>query len=183
MKKLFVISWYFPPVNSSEGLVTFKLLKNSKNKYDVFTQKGNLSWTYGDREERLVSDNITPIFASSSDTKKWIEEGVEFFKKHHNEYEYIMSRSMAPESHIMALEIKKEFPNIKWIASFGDPIGNNPFSSYFKQKSPYSVKGKIETGEAGYKSLINPKRILKNWFWKYKDFCLFHFFLLSFNYT
>ena len=38
MKKGLVISWYFPPINSSEGLVTFKLLKNSKYKYDVFTQ-------------------------------------------------------------------------------------------------------------------------------------------------
>ena len=29
MKKGLVISWYFPPINSSEGLCTFKLLKNS----------------------------------------------------------------------------------------------------------------------------------------------------------
>ena len=35
MKRILVISWYFPPINSSEGLVTYKLLKNSKYQYDV----------------------------------------------------------------------------------------------------------------------------------------------------
>ena len=43
MKKILVISWYFPPVNSSEGLVTFKLLKNSEYEYDVFTQKNQVT--------------------------------------------------------------------------------------------------------------------------------------------
>lgn len=168
MKKAFVISWYFPPINSSEGLVTFKLLKNSKYKYDVFTQKGNLSWTYGDREERLVSDNITPIFSESSDVNKWVQEGVEFFKKNHEKYEYIMSRAMAPESHVMALEIKKLFPDIKWIASFGDPIGNNPFITFCRKKSPYTIKGKLERGEVGFRYLLSPKRMVKNSLWKYK---------------
>ena len=30
MKKIFVISWYYPPINSSEGLVTWKLLNRSE---------------------------------------------------------------------------------------------------------------------------------------------------------
>ena len=168
MKKAFVISWYFPPINSSEGLITFKLLKNSKGKYDVFTQKNSLIWTYGAGEKQLVSNNINPIFASSSTIEGWIQEGVEYFRKHHDEYQYIMSRSMAPESHIMALKIKKEFPNIKWIASFGDPICNNPYNLFYKTSSPYSIKNKFEKGEAGYKDLLNPKRILKNKLWNYR---------------
>ena len=28
MKKILVISWFYPPINSSEGLVTYKLLYN-----------------------------------------------------------------------------------------------------------------------------------------------------------
>ena len=39
MKKISVITWFYPPVNSSEGLVTYKLLNNSRYEYDVFTQK------------------------------------------------------------------------------------------------------------------------------------------------
>ena len=164
MKKALVISWYFPPVNSSEGLVTFKLLKNSKYKYDVFTQKGNLSWTYGAREEKLVSSNITPIFSKSSNLQEWVKEGVEYFLSNKDKYEYIMSRSMAPESHMIAYEIKKKYPNIKWIASFGDPIYDNPFSSFYKETSPYSAKG-VETGNCSVKYFMSPKRILKNMIW------------------
>ena len=166
MKKAFVISWYFPPVNSSEGLVTFKLLKNSKYKYDVFTQKNNLSWTYGDREDKLVSDNITPIFSSNKDINSWIDEGVEYFKKNYEKYDFIMSRSNAPESHVMAYKIKQLYPDIKWIASFGDPIGNNPYTLLTRTSSPYSIKGKLETGEAGYRYALSPKRIIKNKIWK-----------------
>lgn len=164
MKKAFVISWFFPPINSSEGLVTFKLLKNSKQKYDVFTQKGNLSWTYGGREERLTSKNINTIFSKTNDFKEWVNEGIEYFRNHHNEYEYIMSRAMAPEAHEIALKIKEEFPEIKWIASFGDPIQNNPFSNVYKETSPYAAKG-ILSGNVGLKYVFNPKRIIKNKVW------------------
>ena len=167
MKKAFVISWYFPPINSSEGLVTFKLLKNSKYKYDVFTQKGDLSWTYGDREERLVSKNINTIFSNSSALNDWVNEGVEYFKKHHSEYEYIMSRAMAPESHVMALKIKELFPDVKWIASFGDPICNNPFVKFYRQESPYRLQG-FERGIVGFRYMLSPKRIIKNAIWKYR---------------
>ena len=34
MKRILVISWYFPPINSSEGLVTYKLL-NSERQADL----------------------------------------------------------------------------------------------------------------------------------------------------
>lgn len=165
MKKAFVISWYFPPINSSEGLVTFKLLKNSKQEYDVFTQKNNLTWTYGDKENDLISKNIKTIFSKTSDKKEWIKEGFEYFKSHHDEYQYIMSRSNEPESHEIALKIKKEFPNVKWIASFGDPICNNPYRLFWLEESPYSIRHKFEKGEAGYKELLSPKRIIKGEVW------------------
>ena len=60
MKKGFVISWYYPPGNSSEGLVTFKLLKNSKYSYDVWTradQQQNV-WDRKSNEDKLVADNV-----------------------------------------------------------------------------------------------------------------------------
>ena len=42
MKKILVISWFYPPINSSEGLVTYKLLRNSKLQYDVCMQESNV---------------------------------------------------------------------------------------------------------------------------------------------
>lgn len=162
--KGFVISWYFPPINSSEGLVTFKLLKNSKYTYDVFTQNSNEAWTYGSNEHKLTSDNIKPIFSKTDDFGEWVKEGIAYFEEHHDEYDFIMSRSMAPESHMIALEIKRRYPNIKWIASFGDPISDNPFNYFTKEKSPYTCKG-MGIENISFKYLFSPKRIIKNTIW------------------
>ena len=74
MKKGLVISWYFPPINSSEGLCTFKLLKNSKLKYDVYTQKDNKSWSYDTNEDKLTSANVNTIFSQASDINDWVNK-------------------------------------------------------------------------------------------------------------
>ena len=58
MKKILVITWFYPPVNSSEGLVTYKLLNNSRYEYDVFTQKNSASWSYGNNDNLENNRNI-----------------------------------------------------------------------------------------------------------------------------
>lgn len=165
----FVISWYFPPINSSEGLVTFKLLKNSKYSYDVFTQNGNEAWSYGSNESKLVSSNINTVFSKSSELNDWINEGIEYFDENFDKYDFIMSRSMAPESHMMALEIKKKYPKIRWIASFGDPLCDNPFNYFLDNKSPYSM---INNGfeNLSIRRIFSPKRVVKNELWKYRKY-------------
>ena len=102
-KKGLVISWYFPPINSSEGLCTFKLLKNSKFNYDVYTQNKNKSWSYDTNEDKLTSKNIKTIFSNSNNLEDWVKEGIDTCSKEINKYDFIMSRSMAPESHEIAL--------------------------------------------------------------------------------
>ena len=163
----FVISWYFPPINSSEGLVTFKLLKNSKYKYDVFTQKNNEAWSYGSNETKLVSSNINTIFSKTSDINEWINEGIEYFEQNKDKYDFIMSRSMAPESHMIALKIKQKYPEVKWIASFGDPLTDNPYNYFSETKSPYAA---VPYGYdyISIKHVLNVKRILKNALWKHR---------------
>lgn len=168
MKKGLVISWYFPPINSSEGLCTFKLLKNSKMEYDVFTQKNDKSWSYDTNEDKLTSDNINTVFAKAKNINEWVEEGIEYCNKNINKYDFMMSRSMAPESHEIALAVKKKHPNKLWIASFGDPIANNPYLTLIEQKSPYRVRGEGITDKS-ISYVLSPKRILKNLFWEYKD--------------
>lgn len=168
MRKGLVISWYFPPINSSEGLVTFKLLKNSKFEYDVFTQKGNTSWSYGSNADKLTSSNINTIFSKTDDINEWVKEGIEYYENNKDKYSFIMSRSMAPESHMIALEIKKRYPNVKWIASFGDPIADNPFNYFMTQVNPYTIKGQgIEN--ISIKHAINPFRIAKSSVWKMRN--------------
>lgn len=167
-KKGYVISWYFPPINSSEGLCTFKLLKNSKYQYDVFTQKNNKSWSYDTNEDKMLSKNINTIFSEAANINDWVKDGVKYYNECNEKYDFIMSRSMAPESHEIALEIKKQHPKILWIASFGDPIDNNPYNKLNEETSPYAVKGKgILSLPTKY--VLSPKRILKNSLWNYRD--------------
>lgn len=141
MKKILVISWFYPPINSSEGLVTFKLINNSKYAYDVFTQNFSLGWTYGANVDFDNKPNINIINCKSTDIDSWINEAYEFFVKNKDDYEYIMTRSMPKSCHSVGIKIKKEFPNIKWIASFGDPIKDNPYN-FFEENlySGYSPK-------------------------------------------
>ena len=79
MKRILVISWYFPPINSSEGLVTYKLLKNSKYQYDVCMQDSNDSWSYGDISsynkigERAVAIARSRLNWSYSQAKRTLE--------------------------------------------------------------------------------------------------------------
>ena len=39
--KIFVISWFYMPVTTSEALVTYKLLSKSKNEYVIVSAKSN----------------------------------------------------------------------------------------------------------------------------------------------
>lgn len=133
MKKILVITWFYPPVNSSEGLVTYKLLNNSKYEYDVFTQKNSASWSYGNNDNLENNKNINCIFAESNNLKDWKKEAIKYFKENKNKYDVVMTRSMPPESHEIGIKIKKIKPSIKWIASFGDPIANNPYVSLTKK--------------------------------------------------
>lgn len=144
MKRILVITWFYPPVNSSEGMVTYKLLNNSKYEYDVFTQKNSTSWSYGATEKLENNKNINCIFASSDNLKSWKKEAIEYFKSNKDKYDIVMTRSMPPESHEIGLKIKKIKPEIKWIASFGDPISNNPYVALSKKAEDNKITSKIK---------------------------------------
>lgn len=168
MKKILVISWFYPPVNSSEGLVTFKLINNSKYKYDVFTQNSFHDWTYGNTVDYKNKENVKVIFSKANSLIDWVEDAYKYFEKNKDKYAYIMTRAMPQESHIVGLRIKKSFPDVKWIASFGDPISNNPYN-YINCSlySKHSLKNPINMNRRKlYK--ISPKRFLYNVAWEYK---------------
>lgn len=157
MKKILVISWFFPPINSSEGLVTYKLLNNSKFEYDVYMQKNNSNWSYGKSDGLYMNKNINCIESEANSLEEFKEKAILYFKENMDKYDIVMTRSMPEVSHKIGLEIKKIGSSIIWIASFGDPIGNNPFTlkSVLKD-NPYSCK------LLGYKRLFSPMRILRS---------------------
>lgn len=161
--KGFVVSWFFPPNNSSEGLVTFKLLKRSKYQYDVFTQNIHKNWSYNTNEKKLISNNINAIYSKANDYNNWINEGVRYFEANKEKYDFIMTRTTPKESHLIGLKIKKKYPEKIWIASFGDPLYNSPYEQLSSTFFPYSLKNK-----KNYKKIISLKRIIKNILW-YKN--------------
>ena len=169
MKRILVVSWFYPPINSSEGLVTYKLLKNSALQYDICMQDSNASWSYGKNEQLPECENVRKICAKSTILADWKKEVVLYFQRHKEEYDIVMTRSMPPESHEIGLEIKKIKPEIKWIASFGDPIANNPFVLKDMQKvPPYSLQARY-VRPMGMREMVSPKRVLKNMLWKRRE--------------
>ncbi len=169
MKRILVVSWYFPPINSSEGLVTYKLLKNSKFEYDVCTQESNSLWSYGKNDYLPECKNVRKICKKGDSLKQWKKAVIEYFKKHEKEYDIVMTRCMPPESHEIGMEIKKIKPSIFWIASFGDPIADNPFVLKGLPKvSPYSLQMRY-IRKMEIREMVSPKRILKDMLWKYRQ--------------
>lgn len=125
-----VFSYFFPPLNSSEGNVTFKLINASKYDYEVFYQNQSDLWSYG-KNNSLRSDRIRVIPSNANDLEDFRDKGISLFSNEKMaEYRFMMSRSMPIESHQIALAIKKRNLNKFWLASFGDPIANNPYEKF-----------------------------------------------------
>ncbi len=125
---IFVASWFFPPATSSEGIVTYKLLRNSRYQYDVFSSTSR-QWGYKATMEFGDEKNIHCYTIATDDIDEWVKASVEQFERLYPKQKYtcIMTRSMPPESVLVGMQIKKKYPQVKWIASLGDPIANNPY--------------------------------------------------------
>ncbi len=123
----FVASWFFPPQTSAEGLCTYKLLKYSAHEYDVCCSASDL-WSYHTVSE-MTSDNIHVFPVETNDIDHWVEEAYQLFETRHaeNPYDFIMTRSMPPESVLFGFKVKEKHPDLRWIASFADPIARNPY--------------------------------------------------------
>lgn len=125
---IFVASWFFPPATSSEGIVTYKLLRNSKYHYDVFSSTSR-QWGYQKPMQRVEDQNLTCYSIETDNIEEWVEASVAKFEELYPKrlYKCIMTRSMPPESILVGMRIKEKHPEVKWIASMGDPIANNPY--------------------------------------------------------
>lgn len=165
MKRILVVSWFYPPINSSEAILTAKLLKHSRYGYDVFTQARSEAWSYGRDPGLPEGENCRRIAADSTDLASWTDEAVRFFAAHREEYDLLMTRSMPPECHLAGLRIKKRFPQVKWIASFGDPIRDNPYELIGGSLwSPYSMKNPVNRFRA-LRFRLSPIRAAQNALW------------------
>lgn len=131
--RIYVASWFFPPSTSSEGIVSYKLFRNSRHQFDVCSSL-SVKWSYKQMLP-IEADNIQTFPIRTDDLDEWVSAAAALFDERHREnpYDAIMTRSMPPESILVAQKIRESYPDIVWIASLADPIA----------KEPYHIKGFI----------------------------------------
>lgn len=125
---IFVAAWYYPPVTSSEGIVTYKLLRKSENNYDVCSSLSE-NWSYHTSFKSYDEPNISTYTIDTNSIDEWVDFCIEKFEELYpsRKYDCIMTRSTPPESILVGLRVKEKHPEIKWIASLADPVANNPY--------------------------------------------------------
>ena len=125
---IFVAAWYYPPVTSSEGIVTYKLLRKSKHNYDVFSSLSE-NWSYHTAFDSFEEPNINTYTINTDNIDEWVEASIAKFEELYpsRKYDCIMTRSTPPESILIGLKIKEKYSDVKWIASLADPVANNPY--------------------------------------------------------
>ena len=133
------------------------------NSVSVPLMLNSTSWSYGNKDYLKNNKNVNCIFSDSNTLKQWKTEAVEYFKKNMDKYDVVMTRSMPPESHEVGIMLKKIKPSIKWIASFGDPISNNPYTLLTMKSNPYKVDK-----TSSIRRIINPFRIIKSIIYRLK---------------
>lgn len=153
-KKNLVISYFFPSYINTGGTVVAKRIIEEKQTVDVLqndtknTPKdeslNNILDNYIDL--RIVLDAPYEIDWTWESIKSFTEKGMNILNNISKEkpYDTIYSRSMPRQSHYLAYEYKKQYPETTWTAEFSDPI---IFDIY---------------GEKRIKSQLNDQEYLKN---------------------
>ena len=90
---IFVASWFFPPATSSEGIVTYKLLRNSRHHYDVFSSTSK-QWGYKAAMRMRGEKNIDTYTVETDDISEWVDFCVAQFEKRYaqQKYDCVMTR-------------------------------------------------------------------------------------------
>ena len=129
--KIFVASWFYVPVTTSEALVTYKLLANSENEYVVCSAKSN-KWSYK-KDSDMTSDNIRQVIIDTDDFDDFVDKAVATYKElsKTEKFDAFMTRSLPPESQYVGFKIREFDKTTPWIASLADPIGDNPYETTF----------------------------------------------------
>ena len=125
---------------SPEGIVVRKLLcgfiENGVT-VDVLTTRS--TEVPGINFEYVIEDKSTNIFSAimkrvtGIEKRSFVHTAISNLSSYNiNSYNAVITRSEPFFVHEIGYHIKKKYPSIKWIASFGDPVFINPYNS----KSP-----------------------------------------------
>lgn len=141
--KCFVIPGGFVPYNDTVTLLTYKRLRLLNYDFDVFAFKGkedksikkeldnDINWKkfqvkyMCDYDDAISIKHPLRMFKSLWLMNKYVKESLKEFEKEN--YECVYTSSVPGISHVCGHKIKSKHPNVKWIASFSDPIKNAPY--------------------------------------------------------
>ena len=148
MKKILFISYFFPPIQSVESTMavnSIKYLPDFSYNPVVIAAKRSQECGIDQSGSPSIPEEITVIRTFS--WENWFAKGLnklgiipdsvfgwwlsalvhskELMRK--NNIEIIISRSNPVTSHLVALTLCKIYPNLRWVAMFGDPWSNNPY--------------------------------------------------------
>lgn len=158
-KRMLVIPGGFVPFNDTVTLISYKHLRNLDCIMDVIALKGKNDEGL---EKEIKKDknwnkfNIEYICnyeqAVATAEKKNVLEGIYnifrycFFcvkKLKQYSYDFVYSSSIPAFTHLAAYFVKKKRKQIKWIASFSDPLYKSPYKYDHESFKEYSLINKI----------------------------------------
>lgn len=140
-KKVLVVSWHFPPYKSSSAFNLFKRLKDTGYDYDVLQIKradkpdNEGMFRYASSRFNRYEIEVPNEDARDPEARAhYVQKVLDFYRrlKDHNHYRVMISHSHEIGSHLAAMAIKKANPELRWVASFGDPIAANPFNESYR---------------------------------------------------
>lgn len=160
-----VLAYCFPPFNDTSGNVMAKRIFEANEIVDVISNDmsriRNKDHKLVNIMSHLLDSQIVltgpQAFSSWTSIEEYIEGAYSKYKLYEQKYDEIYSRVMFPHSHFAAFEIKKDNPDIKWVAEFSDPLYTDVSSN--TRYAPIEDDDYIEmlkeyTGE-GYRHLID----------------------------
>ncbi len=122
-KKIYCFFYYYPPLNSSEGISAYKIFNFIDLNVKIFSQKDNNNWCYSSDDLKLKNNVI--YYGSHN----WFDDVFNATKD--DEIDITITRSMPIESHKIGLKLKKINKNMKWIVFISDPFPfNSPIYKY-----------------------------------------------------
>lgn len=128
-KKL-VLAYCFPPYNDTSGNVMAKRIQAEGEVSDVISNNMNRIRKEDPKLLNIIDDTLDTqlmldgpqAFSSWYSIERYMHDGFEAYLRFKDKYDTVYSRAMFPHSHFLGYEIKKDQPDIHWVAEFSDPL-------------------------------------------------------------
>ena len=150
-KRILVLPAVFLPHNETITQISYKILCNLDYEIDVVSFKSSSDEYFEEyikKDKKFKKMNIYYIDVDWKrldinsknynllKMKKYLHQYTKLAKElaSKNKYDYVFSFSVPNYTHMVAYKIKKMNKNIKWFASFSDPIYNNIYVEQLKQE-------------------------------------------------